>query len=118
VPGFFIPAEDLPVAAIPRLKRGARFADDALEAHCARAVMFKLSNPAEVLAVIVASQYLWIFLAHRRSKKREALFRIITENVADMIALVDTKGRRLYLQSFIRAGVGLLAARTGRDARV
>jgi len=29
------------------------------------------------------------------TKKREALFRIITENAADMIALVDTKGRRL-----------------------
>ena len=58
--------------------------------------MAKLPIPGGVLAVIVGSQYLWIFLAHRRSKKREALFRIITENAADMIALVDTKGRRLY----------------------
>ena len=58
--------------------------------------MSKLPIPVVVLAVIVGSQYLWIFLAHRRSKKREALFRIITENAADMIALVDTKGRRLY----------------------
>jgi PAS domain-containing protein len=58
--------------------------------------MFKLPIPVVVLTLIVVSQYLWIFLAHRRSKKREALFRIITENAADMIALVDTKGRRLY----------------------
>src|SRR6266496_3936442 len=28
--------------------------------------------------------------------KREELFRIVTENAADMIALVDVKGRRLY----------------------
>src|SRR5437660_4261092 len=50
-----------------------------------------------LLAVIViAAQYLWIYLAHRRSKKREELFRIITENAADMIALVDTKSHRLY----------------------
>jgi len=58
--------------------------------------MFKLPIPVVVLTLIVATQYLWIFLAHRRSKKREVLFRIITENAADMIALVDTKGRRLY----------------------
>jgi diguanylate cyclase (GGDEF)-like protein/PAS domain S-box-containing protein len=58
--------------------------------------MFKLPTTVVVLTLIVVSEYLWIFLAHRRSKKREALFRIITENAADMIALVDTKGRRLY----------------------
>jgi len=57
--------------------------------------MSKLPITVVVLTVIVVSQYLWIFLAHRRNKKREALFRIITENAADMIALVDTKGRRL-----------------------
>jgi diguanylate cyclase (GGDEF)-like protein/PAS domain S-box-containing protein len=49
-----------------------------------------------VLLLAVISQQLWIFLAHRRSRKREELFRIITENAADMIALVNVKGRRLY----------------------
>jgi diguanylate cyclase (GGDEF)-like protein/PAS domain S-box-containing protein len=58
--------------------------------------MSKLSIPVAIWLLIVVSQYLWIFLTYRRSKKREALFRIITENAADMIALVDTKGRRLY----------------------
>ena len=32
----------------------------------------------------------------RLTAKREELFRLVAENAADMIALVDTKGRRLY----------------------
>jgi diguanylate cyclase (GGDEF)-like protein/PAS domain S-box-containing protein len=48
------------------------------------------------LLVVIAAQLLWIYLAHRRAQQRDELFRIITENAADMIALVDTKGRRLY----------------------
>ncbi len=48
------------------------------------------------LLLIIVAQYLWIYLSQRRSGKRDELFRIITENAADMIALVDTKGRRLY----------------------
>jgi len=44
----------------------------------------------------VFGQQLWIYLAHRRSRKHEELFRIITENAADMIALANVKGRRLY----------------------
>jgi diguanylate cyclase (GGDEF)-like protein/PAS domain S-box-containing protein len=58
--------------------------------------MSKISIPLAVLLAVVAFQYLWIYVNHRRSQKREALFRIITENAADMIALVDIKGRRLY----------------------
>src|ERR1700757_3067551 len=50
-----------------------------------------------VLALaIIATQAAWIYLVHRRSRNREELFRIITENAADMIALVDRKGHRLY----------------------
>ena len=51
--------------------------------------------PLLALAIILA-QAVWIYLVHRRSRNREELFRIITENAADMIALVDTKGHRLY----------------------
>jgi diguanylate cyclase (GGDEF)-like protein/PAS domain S-box-containing protein len=58
--------------------------------------MSLISIPVAVLLLVTASQYVWIYLAHRRSKKREELFRIIAENAADMIALVDTKGHRLY----------------------
>lgn len=48
------------------------------------------------LVFVIASQFLWIYLAHRRAANRDELFRIITENAADMIALVDTKSHRLY----------------------
>ncbi len=56
------------------------------------------SNGKLLLAVwlIAIAQQVWIYIAHLRSRKREELFRIITENAADMIALVNVKGRRLY----------------------
>lgn len=39
----------------------------------------------------------WRFYRFRqRAERREELFRIVAENAADMIALVDVKGRRLY----------------------
>ena len=49
-----------------------------------------------VLLLVIGAQLLWIYLAYRRAQQRDELFRIITENAADMIALVDMKGRRLY----------------------
>ena len=48
------------------------------------------------LVVAVIGQQVAICLIRRREAKREQLFRIITENAADMIALVDMKGRREY----------------------
>jgi len=49
-----------------------------------------------VVLLVVVGQATAIYLIRRRSDKREELFRIITENAADMIALVDLKGRRQY----------------------
>jgi PAS domain S-box-containing protein len=60
------------------------------------AVIFPASAVQLLALLVIAAQAVWIYLAYRRAKTREALFRIITENAADMIALVDTKGRRLY----------------------
>jgi PAS domain S-box-containing protein len=48
------------------------------------------------LAVLVLYQQFRIYRVQRDSRQREELFRIVTENAADMIALVDVKGRRLY----------------------
>ena len=48
------------------------------------------------LGILVAYQQFRIYRARRESKQREELFQIVTENAADMIALVDMKGRRLY----------------------
>jgi diguanylate cyclase (GGDEF)-like protein/PAS domain S-box-containing protein len=60
------------------------------------AVILSASLVQLLAVLVIAAQAVWIYLAYRRAKTREALFRIITENAADMIALVDTKGRRLY----------------------
>lgn len=48
------------------------------------------------LATLVLYQQFRIYQIHRDAKKKEELFQILTENAADMIALVDVKGRRLY----------------------
>ncbi len=52
--------------------------------------------PLGALAVLVIYQQFRIYQIHRESKKKEELFQIVTENAADMIALVDMTGRRLY----------------------
>ncbi|HEY6337819.1 MAG TPA: EAL domain-containing protein [Candidatus Sulfotelmatobacter sp.] len=49
-----------------------------------------------VLVALVAYQQWRIYQIERDSKRREELFQIVAENAADMIALVDVKGRRLY----------------------
>jgi two-component system, cell cycle sensor histidine kinase and response regulator CckA len=41
-------------------------------------------------------QQLQIHRVRRKLEAREKLFRLITENAADMIAVVDTEGKRLY----------------------
>jgi diguanylate cyclase (GGDEF)-like protein/PAS domain S-box-containing protein len=48
------------------------------------------------LGILAIGQELRICWIRRESKKREELFQIVTENAADMIALVDVKGHRLY----------------------
>ena len=48
------------------------------------------------LAILVIVEELRIFHAHREFRKKDEIFEVVTENAADMIALVDVKGRRLY----------------------
>ncbi len=49
-----------------------------------------------VIVLALMGQALAIYMIRRRAEKRDQLFRIITENAEDMIALVDLKGRRQY----------------------
>ena len=49
----------------------------------------------------------------RETKTREELFQIVTENAADMIALVDVKGNRLYNSPAYRRVLGYSAAELG-----
>jgi diguanylate cyclase (GGDEF)-like protein/PAS domain S-box-containing protein len=52
--------------------------------------------PLGVLTVVVLYQQVRMYQIHREAKKKEEIFQVVTENAADMIALVDVKGRRLY----------------------
>lgn len=52
--------------------------------------------PLGALTLLALYQQLRIYQIHRESKRNEELFQIVTENAADMIALVDVNGRRLY----------------------
>ena len=62
------------------------------------------------LGILVIYQQFRMYLARRKSKEREELFKIVTENAADMIALVDVKGRRLYNSPSYKKILGYSAA--------
>ena len=48
------------------------------------------------LVLLVIGEEVRLYRAHREFRKRDEIFQAVTENAADMIALVDVKGRRLY----------------------
>jgi diguanylate cyclase (GGDEF)-like protein/PAS domain S-box-containing protein len=62
------------------------------------------------LGILVIYQQFRMYMARRKSKEREELFQIVTENAADMIALVDVKGRRLYNSPSYKKILGYSAA--------
>ena len=68
------------------------------------------------LAILVVYQQFRMYMARRESKKREELFQIVTENAADMIALVDVKGRRLYNSPAYKRVLGYSAAELGETS--
>src|ERR1700684_1231753 len=68
------------------------------------------------LVILVLYQQFRIYRIHQNSKKREELFQIVTENAADMIALVDVKGRRLYNSPAYKRILGYSAAELGETS--
>ncbi len=72
--------------------------------------------PLGALALLVICQQIRIYQIHRESKKKEELFQIVTENAADMIALVDVKGRRLYNSPAYKRILGYTAAELGETS--
>ena len=72
--------------------------------------------PLGALALLVIYQQFRINRIHRASKKQDELFRIVTENAADMIALVDVKGRRLYNSPAYKRILGYSAAELGETS--
>jgi diguanylate cyclase (GGDEF)-like protein/PAS domain S-box-containing protein len=69
-----------------------------------------------VLALLAICQSLRAFHVRREFKKRDELFRIVTENAADMIALVDVKGNRLYNSPAYKRILGYSAAELGETS--
>ncbi len=63
--------------------------------------------------ILVCWQQFRIYRIRREAKKRDELFQIVTENAADMIALVDAKGNRLYNSPAYRRILGYSAAELG-----
>ena len=72
--------------------------------------------PLGALSVLVIYQQFRMYQIHREAKKHEELFQIVTENAADMIALVDVKGRRLYNSPAYKRVLGYSAAELGETS--
>ena len=72
--------------------------------------------PLSALATVVVYQQFRIYQIHREAKKHEELFQIVTENAADMIALVDVKGHRLYNSPAYKRILGYSAAELGETS--
>lgn len=69
-----------------------------------------------VSAIAVVCEELRIFVIHRKCSKQEEIFQVVTENAADMIALVDTKGRRLYNSPAYKRILGYSPAELGETS--
>jgi diguanylate cyclase (GGDEF)-like protein/PAS domain S-box-containing protein len=67
-------------------------------------------------AILVLCQQWRIYRVRRDARKREELFQIVTENAADMIALVDVKGRRLYNSPAYKRILGYSATELGETS--
>jgi PAS domain S-box-containing protein len=79
-------------------------------------VQFWMSYLLSLLAVLLVYQQ-WRLLRYRaRLKHREELFRIVAENAADMIALVDVKGHRLYNSPAYEKVLGYTPEELGRTS--
>jgi PAS domain S-box-containing protein len=72
--------------------------------------------PSGALAVLALYQQFRIHQIHKKSKTNEELFQIVTENAADMIALVDVKGHRLYNSPAYKRILGYSAAELGETS--
>src|ERR1700675_2418281 len=69
-----------------------------------------------LIALVLLYQEFRIYRIRQTSKQREELFKIVTENAADMIALVDVKGHRLYNSPAYKRVLGYSAAELGETS--
>jgi diguanylate cyclase (GGDEF)-like protein/PAS domain S-box-containing protein len=75
-----------------------------------------LAISSAVLFGLVLYQQARIYRIRKNFRNREELFRIVTENAADMIALVDMKGRRLYNSPAYKRILGYTSAELGETS--
>jgi diguanylate cyclase (GGDEF)-like protein/PAS domain S-box-containing protein len=68
------------------------------------------------LVLLVVYQWVRMYRDRADWKRRDELFRILAENAADMIALVDVKGRRLYNSPSYKRILGYSAAELGETS--
>ena len=68
--------------------------------------------------VYVVFQQVQLSRFRKRLAEREEQFRLISENAADMIAVVDTKGQRLYNSPSYEKLLGYSAGGTGEDISI
>lgn len=68
------------------------------------------------MVLLMAGQQFYLYRIRAESKKREELFKIVTENAADMIALVDVKGNRLYNSPAYKRVLGYSPAELGETS--
>ena len=68
------------------------------------------------LVILLGYQQWRLYESRQLAAKREELFRIVTENAADMIALVDVKGRRLYNSPAYKKILGYSAEELGKTS--
>src|ERR1700689_5976899 len=68
------------------------------------------------VSTLVVCQQIRAYRIHRMAKQREELFKIVTENAGDMIALVDVKGRRLYNSPAYKRILGYSSAELGETS--
>jgi PAS domain S-box-containing protein len=68
------------------------------------------------LVLLVIYQWVRMYRDRANWKRRDELFRILAENAADMIALVDVKGRRLYNSPSYKRILGYSAAELGETS--
>jgi len=69
-----------------------------------------------VLSALLVLLQMRIYSIEKKNRNREELFRIVTENAADMIALVDVKGRRLYNSPSYKRILGYSPAELGETS--
>src|SRR6267154_2755318 len=69
-----------------------------------------------LLVILLVYQQVRLVQLRKNATKREELFRIVTENAGDMIALVDVKGRRLYNSPAYKRILGYSAAELGETS--